>query len=88
MDFIKVKAAAQGYEKAMTASLTRGVVQRDESGFFNQTELTQKLEIAGTKHQLLYGLELGRQSKDLLSYSRANVATVSLLPFKRKLTPR
>ena len=66
-------------EKAMTASLTRGVVQRDESGFFNQTELTQKLEIAGMKHQLLYGLELGRQSKDLLSYSRANVATVSLL---------
>lgn len=66
-------------EKAMTASLTRGNVQRDESGFFNQTELTQKLELAGMKHQLLYGLEFGRQSKDLLSYSRANVATVSLL---------
>jgi hypothetical protein len=30
------------------------------------------------KHQLLYGFEFGRQSKDLLSYSRANVATVSL----------
>lgn len=66
-------------EKAMTASLTRGNVQRDESGFFNQTELTQKLELAGMKHQLLYGFEFGRQSKDLLSYSRANVATVSLL---------
>lgn len=65
-------------EKAMTASLTRGNVQRDESGFFNQTELTQKLELAGMKHQLLYGVEFGRQSKDLLSYSRANVATVSL----------
>jgi catecholate siderophore receptor len=65
-------------EKAMTASLTRGNVQRDESGFFNQTELTQKLELAGMKHQLLYGFEFGRQSKDLLSYSRANVATVSL----------
>ena len=65
-------------EKAMTASLTRGNVQRDESGFFNQTELTQKLEFAGVKHQLLYGFEFGRQSKDLLSYSRANVATVSL----------
>ncbi|CUA99940.1 TonB-dependent receptor [Comamonas thiooxydans] len=65
-------------EKAMTASLTRGNVQRDESGFFNQTELSQKLEFAGMKHQLLYGFEFGRQSKDLLSYSRANVATVSL----------
>ncbi len=65
-------------EKALTASLTRGNVQRDESGFFNQTELTQKLELAGMKHQLLYGLEFGRQSKDLLSYSQANVATVSL----------
>ena len=65
-------------EKAMRASLTRGNVQRDESGFFNQTELTQKLEFAGVKHQLLYGFEFGRQSKDLLSYSRANVATVSL----------
>jgi len=66
-------------EKAMTAALTRGNVQRDESGFFNQTELAQKLELAGMKHQLLYGFEFGRQSKDLLSYSRANVATVSLL---------
>lgn len=66
-------------EKAMTASLKRGNVQRDENGFFNQTELTQKLELAGMKHQLLYGVEFGRQSKDLLSYSRTNVATVSLL---------
>ena len=66
-------------EKAMTASLTRGDLQRDESGFFNQTELTQKLELAGMKHQLLYGFEFGRQSKELISYSRANVATVSLL---------
>ncbi|MEN2387159.1 TonB-dependent siderophore receptor [Comamonas sp. A7-5] len=65
-------------EKSMTASLTRGNVQRDESGFFNQTELSQRLEFAGMKHQLLYGFEFGRQSKDLLSYSRANVATVSL----------
>ena len=65
-------------EQAMTASLTRGNVQRDESGFFNQTELTHKVELGGMKHQLLYGLEFGRQSKDLLSYSQPNVATVSL----------
>ena len=66
-------------EKAMTTSLTRGAIQREEDGFFNQTELTQKVQLAGMKHQLLYGFEFGRQSKGLLSYSRANVATVSLL---------
>ncbi|KGH29330.1 TonB-dependent receptor [Comamonas thiooxydans] len=66
-------------EKAMTASLTHGNVMRDEDGFFNQTELTQKLSLAGMQHQLLYGVEFGKQNKDLLSYSRANVATVSLL---------
>lgn len=65
-------------EKAMTASLTHGNVMRDEDGFFNQTELTQKLSLAGMQHQMLYGFEFGRQNKDLLSYSRANVATVSL----------
>ncbi|MGE8318537.1 MAG: TonB-dependent receptor [Comamonas sp.] len=66
-------------EKAMTASLTHGNVMRDEDGFFNQTELSQKLNLGGMQHQMLYGFEFGRQNKDLLSYSRANVATVSLL---------
>ena len=66
-------------EKAMTTSLTRGAIQREEDGFFNQTELTQKVQLAGMKHQFLNGFEFGRQSKGLLSYSRANVATVSLL---------
>lgn len=65
-------------QNAMTASLTHGNVMRDEDGFFNQTELTQKLSLAGMQHQLLYGFEFGKQNKDLLSYSRANVATVSL----------
>ncbi|AIJ45693.1 hypothetical protein O987_07725 [Comamonas testosteroni TK102] len=64
-------------EKAPSASLTRSNGQRDGSGLFNQTEPTQKLELAGRKHQLLYGFEFGRQSKDLLSYSQVNVATVS-----------
>lgn len=37
----------------------------------------RSLSLAGRKHQLLYGFEFGRQSKDLLSYSQVNVATVS-----------
>ena len=65
-------------EAALTASLTRGYVTRDEDGFFNQTELTQKTQLAGMNHQLLYGLELGKQNKDQLFISQANVATVSL----------
>ncbi|SFL47468.1 TonB-dependent receptor [Rugamonas rubra] len=65
-------------EAAKTASLTRGNVKRDEHGYFNQTELTQKATLAGMPHQLLYGLELGQQTKDILNRSQTNVATVSL----------
>ncbi|MFA9285279.1 TonB-dependent receptor [Comamonas sp. SY3] len=65
-------------EKAQTATLNRGHLERDEHGFFNQLEMTQKLELAGMQHQVLYGLELGRQNKGLLSISQSNVGTVSL----------
>ncbi|MGN6702030.1 MAG: TonB-dependent receptor [Burkholderiaceae bacterium] len=65
-------------EAALTASLTRSNVRRDEDGYFNQTELTQKATLAGMPHQLLYGVEIGRQTKDQLFRSRANAATVSL----------
>jgi catecholate siderophore receptor len=65
-------------ETAKTASLTRGNVLRDEDGYYNQTELVQKLTLAGMPHQLLYGVELSRQHKDQLVRSQANVATVSL----------
>ncbi|RFP16145.1 MULTISPECIES: TonB-dependent siderophore receptor [unclassified Duganella] len=65
-------------EVAKTASLTRGNVARDENGYTNQTELTQHAELAGMQHQVLYGVEFGRQNKDQLVRSQANVATVSL----------
>jgi catecholate siderophore receptor len=65
-------------ETAKTASLTRGNVLRDEDGYYNQTELVQKLTLAGMPHQLLYGVEFSRQHKDQLVRSQANVATVSL----------
>jgi catecholate siderophore receptor len=65
-------------EAARTASLTRGNVARDEDGYFNQTELTQLAELAGTQHQILYGVEFGKQNKNQLVRSQANVATVSL----------
>jgi len=65
-------------EAARTASLTRGNVWRDEDGYYNQTELVQKLTLAGMAHQVLYGVELSKQHKDQLVRSQANVATVSL----------
>ena len=65
-------------EAALTASLTRGYVTRDENGFFNQTELTHKTQLAGMGHQFLYGVELGKQDKDQLFVNQANIANVSL----------
>ncbi len=65
-------------EAAQTASLSRSNVRRREDGFFNQTELVQKLDTGPLRHQILYGLEFGRQVKDQRFVSRANVATVSL----------
>lgn len=65
-------------EAARTASLTHGTVRREDDGYFNQTELTQKLDLAGMHHQILYGIELGKQNKNQLFKTTANVATVDL----------
>lgn len=65
-------------EAAQTASLNRSNVQRNEDGYFNQTELTQKPTLAGMSHTLLYGVEIGEQNKDQLFRTQNNVATVSL----------
>ncbi|MEO6352699.1 MAG: TonB-dependent siderophore receptor [Burkholderiaceae bacterium] len=65
-------------ETALTASLTRGNVRREEDGYFNQTELVQKTTLAGLQHQLLYGIEIGKQNKDQVVRNQARVATVSL----------
>lgn len=56
-------------EKNRTFTLNHGNVYREEHGWFNQTELTQKTEFLGMKHQLLYGVEVGQQNKDLVSFS-------------------
>jgi catecholate siderophore receptor len=64
-------------EAALTASLNRSNVYRDEHGWSNQLELTQDLT-AGTRHQLLYGMELSGQTKDQLFTTRNGIATVSL----------
>jgi catecholate siderophore receptor len=65
-------------EAALTASLNRSNVTRAEDGYFNQTELTQKVNFAGMAHQILYGIEFGKQNKDQFFRTQNNIATVSL----------
>lgn len=65
-------------EAARTASLNRSNVRRKEDGVFNQAELVQKARWGGLEHQVLYGIELGRQRKDQFFATQNNIATVSL----------
>lgn len=81
-------------EAAQTANLNHSNVRRNENGVFNQTELVQKTRLGGMDHQLLYGLELGRQRKDQVFVTQNNVATVllfnpvlPLLPLKANAAP-
>jgi catecholate siderophore receptor len=52
-------------ESTQRVRLFHGETRRQDDGWFNQLELTQKAELAGMQHQLLYGVEVGRQYKDL-----------------------
>jgi len=77
-------------EATLKATLNRSNVKRDEDGYFNQLELVQK---AGM-HQLLYGVEVGKQHKDQLFRTQNNIATVDLfhpvapvLPFNVTAAP-
>ncbi|MFA7587971.1 MAG: TonB-dependent siderophore receptor, partial [Novosphingobium sp.] len=59
-------------------SLNRSNFFRDETGWSNQLELTHLVDLSGTKHTLLYGFEIARQTKRQLLYSRNGFATVDL----------
>lgn len=65
-------------ETARTVSLNRSSVDRNEHGWFNQLELTRKASLAGMDHQLLFGVEVGRQVKNVVTFSRSGIATVDL----------
>lgn len=74
-------------EAARTVTLNRSNVYRDEDGWSNQAELTQKLELAGTRHTLLYGFEIARQVKDIRNISRSGIATVDLFDPELPVVP-
>lgn len=65
-------------EAAKTVTLNRSNLYRNEDGWSNQAELTQKLSLAGTEHTLLYGFEIARQVKYLKNISQNAIATVDL----------
>lgn len=65
-------------EARRTVTLNRSTVARHEDGWSSQSELNQELRVAGTRHTILYGLEIARQAKDALVYSRSGIATVDL----------
>lgn len=65
-------------ETTRKVSLNRSNVYREEHGWFNQTDLTQKAKFFGMEHELLYGMEFGQQNKDLVNFSKTNIATVDL----------
>jgi catecholate siderophore receptor len=66
-------------ETQKTASLTHNQVYRQDDGWFNQLELIQKLELAGMQHQVLYGVEIGRQVKEFKRFGwSTSTRTVSL----------
>jgi catecholate siderophore receptor len=65
-------------EATQQVSLNRSNVYREEHGWFNQIDVTQKATLFGMKHELLYGAEFGQQNKDLVNFSKNNIATVDL----------
>lgn len=65
-------------EAAGTVALTRSGVDRRERGVFNQTELIQNLRTGSVAHEVLYGLELGQQNKDAVSFTGGTLGNVNL----------
>ena len=61
-------ASVSGQQAGMSHSQT----YRQDDGWFNQLELLQKAEWGSTKHELLYGMEVGEQKKTMVRWNWAN----------------
>ena len=85
-NYTTIANVRDGATPTVTIAQTRRL--RDEDGYYLQNELSQKAQWGDTKHQVLYGLELGRQHKSELLSSRNNVATYNLFnPVLASLSP-
>lgn len=65
-------------EVTQRLTMSHSNVYREEHGWFNQTDLIQKATIFGTKHEILYGMEVGQQNKDLVNFTKAVPGTFDL----------
>lgn len=65
-------------EGTQRATLTHNQWVRQDDGWFNQLELIQKLQLANMQHQMLYGMEVGRQFKNVKRWAWTSTRTVSL----------
>ncbi|MGE5622159.1 MAG: TonB-dependent receptor [Bacillota bacterium] len=73
---------------APTVTISQAHRTRDEDGYYWQNELTQKIQWGSMRHNVLYGLELGKQHKDEVLTTRNNVATYDLFkPVLATLSP-
>ena len=64
---------------ALTIQLSRSAIFRNESGWFNQTDLTYKTSLGGMKHEILFGAEVGQQKKRVQAISAGTIATVPIV---------
>lgn len=62
----------------LRANRRHSFIDRQEHGYFNQTDISTNADWLGMKHALLFGMELGYQDKDAQSGSFANPGSVSL----------
>ena len=62
----------------LTVGRSRGVVRRQEDGYFNQTDFTLKSVLGGIKQEWLFGAEVGRQNKFQQFANQANIDRVSI----------
>lgn len=85
-NYTTISRVTTGAVPTVTIAQTRRL--RDEDGSYLQTELSQDLRWGAARHQLLYGVELGRQDKAERLSSLNNAATYNLFrPVLANLAP-
>lgn len=71
----------------LTVGRSRGEVGRQEDGYFNQTDFTFKNAIGGLKQEWLFGVEVGKQTKDAQFANQSNIDRVNIFNPGGKVAP-
>lgn len=75
-------------EATQRLTMNHGNVSREEHGWFNQTDLIQKATLFGTRHEILYGMEIGQQNKDQINNTKPVPGTFDLFNPVLPVLPR